>query len=66
MKKEKLSFNTLLAVISFSIAGSVIYELPYIKYVYYDKLLPAFGMTNAQAGLCSRMPDFIHSGWNFG
>ena len=50
MKKEKLSFNTLLAVISFSIAGSVIYELPYIKYVYYDKLLPAFGMTNAQAG----------------
>ena len=53
MKKEKLSFNTLLAVISFSIAGSVIYELPYIKYVYYDKLLPAFGMTNAQAGfLC--------------
>lgn len=50
MKKGKLSFNTLLAVISFSIAGSVIYELPYIKYVYYDKLLPAFDMTNAQAG----------------
>ena len=52
MKKEKLSFNTLLAVISFSIAGSVIYELPYIKYVYYDKLLPAFGMTNARRVFC--------------
>lgn len=50
MKKGKLNFNTLLAVISFSIAGSVVYELPYIKYVYYDKLLPAFDMTNAEAG----------------
>lgn len=50
MKKLKLNFSTLLAVISFSIAGSVIYELPYIKYIYYDKLLPAFDITNAQAG----------------
>ena len=39
-----------MAIISFSIAGSVIYELPYIKYVYYDKFVEAFGMTNAQAG----------------
>ena len=50
MKKSHLSLKTFLAIISFSIAGSVIYELPYIKYVYYDKLLPAFDMTNAQAG----------------
>lgn len=50
MKKSHLSLKTFMAIISFSIAGSVIYELPYIKYVYYDKLLPAFDMTNAQAG----------------
>ena len=50
MKKSHLSLKTFLAIISFSIAGSVIYELPYIKYIYYDKLLPAFDMTNAQAG----------------
>ncbi|MCI8293164.1 MAG: MFS transporter [Hespellia sp.] len=49
-KKKKLGIHTLMAVISFSIAGSVIYELPYIKYVYYDKLVEAFHMTNAQAG----------------
>ncbi len=50
MKKSGLSLKKFLAIISFSIAGSVIYELPYIKYVYYDQLLPAFGITNAQAG----------------
>ena len=50
MKKLNLSAGTFLAIISFSIAGSVIYELPYIKYVYYDKFVEAFGMTNAQAG----------------
>ena len=50
MKKIGLSFQSFIAIISFSIAGSVIYELPYIKYVYYDKLLEAFHMTNAQAG----------------
>lgn len=50
MKKTHLNLKTFMAIISFSIAGSVIYELPYIKYVYYDKLLPAFDMTNAQAG----------------
>ena len=50
MKKLNLSAGTFLAISSFSIAGSVIYELPYIKYVYYDKFVEAFGMTNAQAG----------------
>ncbi len=50
MKKTHLSPATFIAIISFSIAGSVIYELPYIKYIYYDKFLPAFDMTNAQAG----------------
>lgn len=44
MKKLNLSAGTFLAIISFSIAGSVIYELPYIKYVYYDKFVEAFGM----------------------
>lgn len=48
--KFNLSLKTFMAIISFSIAGSVIYELPYIKYVYYDKFVDAFGMTNAQAG----------------
>lgn len=50
MKKSHLTLETFIAIISFSIAGSVIYELPYIKYIYYDKFLPAFDMTNAQAG----------------
>lgn len=50
MKKSHLNLETFIAIISFSIAGSVIYELPYIKYIYYDKFLPAFDMTNAQAG----------------
>ncbi len=49
-KKKKSGLNLFMAIISFSIAGSVIYELPYIKYVYYDKLVEAFHMTNAQAG----------------
>ena len=47
MKKSHLTLETFIAIISFSIAGSVIYELPYIKYIYYDKFLPAFDMTNA-------------------
>lgn len=50
MKKLNQSLAKFLAIISFSIAGSVIYELPYIKYVYYDKFVDAFGLTNAQAG----------------
>lgn len=50
MKKKFLDWKSFLAVISFAIAGSVIYELPYIKYVYYDKLIEAFNITNAQAG----------------
>ncbi len=50
MKKINLSASTFLAIISFSIAGSVIYELPYIRNVYYDKFVDAFGMTNAQVG----------------
>ena len=41
----------IMQIIAFAIAGSVIYELPYIKYVYYDKLVEAFQITNAQAGL---------------
>ena len=63
MKKLNLSAGTFLAIISFSIAGSVIYELPYIKYVYYDKFVEAFGMTNAQAGfLLYRMSDTVYTG----
>ena len=50
MKTHKFNLNTLFALLSFSIAGSVIYELPYIKYIYYDKFVDAFGLTNAQAG----------------
>lgn len=50
MRKIGLSWKSFIAIISFSIAGSVIYELPYIKYVYYDKLIEAFNMTNTQAG----------------
>ena len=50
MKKLNLSMSTFLAIISFSIAGSVIYELPYIRNVYYDKFVDAFDMTNAEVG----------------
>ena len=38
MKKIGLSFQSFIAIISFSIAGSVIYELPYIKSVSYTHL----------------------------
>ena len=51
MKTKKLSMELIMQIIAFAIAGSVIYELPYIKYVYYDKLVEAFQITNAQAGL---------------
>ena len=51
MKAKKLSMELIMQIIAFAIAGSVIYELPYIKYVYYDKLVEAFQITNAQAGL---------------
>ena len=51
MKTKKLSMELIMQIIAFAIAGRVIYELPYIKYVYYDKLVEAFQITNAQAGL---------------
>lgn len=51
MKSKKISMKLIMEIIAFSIAGSVIYELPYIKYVYYDKLVAAFQITNTQAGL---------------
>ena len=55
MKKSGLSGKSMMAIVSLAIAGSVIYELPYIKYVYYDSLLEAFGMTNAQSGFLLSM-----------
>lgn len=54
-KKSGLNRQAFMAIISLAIAGSVIYELPYIKYVYYDSMLEAFNMTNAQSGFLLSM-----------
>jgi predicted MFS family arabinose efflux permease len=50
-----ITFPVLLGVISLSIAGSAIYELPYIKYVYYDSMLEAFRMDDRQSGFLLSM-----------
>ena len=49
MKTKKLSMELIMQIIAFAIAGSVIYELPYIKYVYYDKLVEAFHNTDRKS-----------------
>lgn len=56
-KKGKIQWTPrlILTIIGLSLAGSVIYELPYLKYSYYDSLLAAFDLTNAQAGLLLTM-----------
>ena len=39
-----------LAILSLALSGSVIYLLPYIKYVYYDLQIEAMGINNQQLG----------------
>lgn len=53
--KIGLSKANLMAIISLSIAGSVIYEMPYIKYTYYDAMNTAFNMTDSQSGFLLSM-----------
>ncbi|NMA93522.1 MAG: MFS transporter [Clostridiales bacterium] len=52
-KKGKIQWTPrlVLTIVGLSLAGSVIYELPYLKYAYYDSLLAAFDLTNAQSGM---------------
>ncbi len=54
-KKIGLNRKSFAAICALSLAGSVIYELPYIKYVYYDSLNAAFGMTEQQSGFLLSM-----------
>ncbi|MEG2234695.1 MAG: MFS transporter, partial [Oscillospiraceae bacterium] len=54
-KKMGLNKKAFAAICALAIAGSVIYELPYIKYVYYDSLNVAFGMTEEQSGFLLSM-----------
>lgn len=50
MNKVDFRQKTVLAVIALSIAGSAIYQLPYIKDTFYDPFLQVFDMSNRQAG----------------
>ena len=42
--------NALLSMIALIIAGSVIYELPYLSWQYYDVMLESFHVTDGQMG----------------
>lgn len=46
--KSKFGLKKALALLSLSISGSAIYQLPYLRYVFYDDLNAAFNMTNQQ------------------
>lgn len=52
---KEISGKNLWAIFVVSIAGTVIWELPYIKYTYYDPMLEAYNLTNTQAGLLLSM-----------
>lgn len=48
--QSKLKKN-ILKLILISVAGSVIYGLPYFRSYYYDAYLSAYGLTNTQMGM---------------
>ena len=49
--QSKLKKN-MLRLILISIAGTMIYGLPYFRSYYYDAYLQTYGLTNSQMGLC--------------
>ncbi|MEG2383682.1 MAG: MFS transporter [Oscillospiraceae bacterium] len=50
-KKENFfTKSRILRLIIIAISGSVIFEVPYLRYLYYDPLLEAVGLSNAQFG----------------
>lgn len=52
--KESKHFRTrdkIIRLIIIAISGSVIFEVPYLRYLYYDTLLEAVGLSNAQFGM---------------
>lgn len=48
--QSKLKKN-MLRLILISIAGTMIYGLPYFRSYYYDAYLQTYGLTNAQMGM---------------
>ncbi len=44
-------FQRIVVMFALIVSGSVIYELPYLSYSYYDLMLEAFQITNTQMGI---------------
>lgn len=49
-QKQFLTSDRIIRLIIIAIAGSVIFEVPYLRFLYYDTLLEAVGLTNTQFG----------------
>lgn len=49
-QKQFLSPDRVIRLFIIAIAGSVIFEVPYLRFLYYDTLLEAVGLTNTQFG----------------
>ncbi|MDN3702013.1 hypothetical protein QWY96_15925 [Vibrio artabrorum] len=47
------------AMIALIISGSVIYELPYLSYIYYDLLLESLNINNTEMGILMSVYGFI-------
>ncbi len=54
-KKLGLDSKSFAIIMALGLAGSVIYNLPYLKYTYYDSINEAFGMTDQQSGFLLSM-----------
>lgn len=48
--QNKQNFRKFLTLFALCLAGSVVYELPYLSYGYYDLMLKAFSIDNTQMG----------------
>lgn len=58
MNESKLKKNKILLVVLFA-SGAAIYLLPYLRNFYYEAFRDAFGMTNAESGLCGTYFGFF-------
>ncbi len=57
--EKKSNVKRGLTLLVLCIAGSVIYELPYISYYYYDLMLEAFNINNTQMGFLMSLFGFV-------
>ncbi|EHG2955530.1 MFS transporter [Salmonella enterica subsp. diarizonae serovar 53:r:z35] len=54
-----ISKNKIMIMIALIISGSVIYELPYLSYIYYDLLTDSLDINNTQLGTLMSIYGFI-------